>query len=278
MSPPLTYVEFAPGAAVQDLVLTYWGFTVRELPWPGFEHVVWPDGCLGIALGLAHGDIVATPLTGPRRTPLTVPVQPETQYWGVRFRPEMGAAFLRRPARMLRDQVGPAHHWLGAERLHTLARRLRDALAPFPPLSHDAEVQRVVALAFDRWLFDSADRTMPPEQAVRDAVKVIVATEGKQSVATIATIVGVSVRHLQRCFKDAVGLTPKEYAMVRRGRHALEQVAFDGERSGGLARVAAETGYADQAHLVRDFQRLMSGAPEHLRMRLAAIEHSALMD
>jgi len=215
---------------------------------------------------------------GPRRTPLTVDVQPGMQYWGVRFRPEMGAAFLGRPAPMLRDQVGPAHHWLGAEPLRMLAVRVMGALEGFPPMSTGPAVESAVGLALDRWLFDSADTTMPPEQCVRDAVKAIVATEGNQQMATIASVVGVSPRHLQRCFKEAVGLSPKEYALVRRARHALKRVAFDDGAAGGLARVAAETGYADQAHLTRDFQRLMNGAPEQLRMRLATIKHSALLD
>jgi AraC-like DNA-binding protein len=276
--PPLTYVEFAPGSAVQDLALTYWGFTVRALPWDGFQHVVWPDGCVVISLALLHGEPVATPLVGPRRTPLTVPVQPGMQYWGVRFRPEMGGAFLGRPAPMLRDQSGPAHHWMGAEPLRMLALRVTGALEPFPPLSTGPEVEAAVGLALDRWLFDSADSTVPPEQCVRDAVKAIVATEGAQQMAMIASVVGVSPRHLQRCFKEAVGLSPKEYALVRRARHALKRIALEDDTDGALARVAVETGFADQSHLTRDFQRLMSGAPDQLRMRLAAIEHSALLD
>ncbi len=277
-APPLTYVEFAPGSAVQDLALTYWGFTVRALPWDGFQHVVWPDGCLIISLALLDGEPVATPLVGPRRTPLTVDVHPGMQYWGVRFRPEMGAAFLGRPARMLRDQVGPAHHWLGAEPLRMLALRVTGALKAFPPMSVGPAVESAVGLALDRWLFDSADTTIPPEQCVRDAVRAIVATEGNQQMATIASLVGVSPRHLQRCFKEAVGLSPKEYALVRRARHALKRVVLDDGAEGGLARVAADTGFADQAHLARDFKRLMSGAPEQLRMRLATIEHSKLLD
>lgn len=275
---PLTYVEFAPGTAVNDLALSYWAFTVRELPWAGFEHVVWPDGCLTIALSLLNGEPVATPLMGPRRVPLIVPVQPGTQYWGVRFRPEMGAAFVGRPAPQLRDQVGPAHHWLGDEPLRMLGVRLTGALAAFPAMTTGPAAEAAVGLALDRWLFDSADSTIPPEQCVRDAVRAIVATEGKQKIAIIASLVGVSARHLQRCFKEAVGLSPKEYSLVRRARHALKQLVVDDDAPGGLARLAAESGYADQAHLARDFHCLMGGAPEKLRRRLATIEHSALLE
>ncbi len=268
---PLRYVEFAPGAAVDDLALTYWGVTVQETPWAGFEHVVWPDGCIVIALSLLDGEPVSTPLIGPRRTSFGLPVQPGMQYWGVRFRPEMGASFLGRPARLLRDQVGPAHFWMGAEPLRMLTLRVTGALAGFPPLSDGLEVQAVVGLALDRWLFDSADTTMPPDQAVRDAVRAIVATEGGQQIATIATIAEVSPRHLQRCFKDAVGLSPKEYALLRRDRRELRLGSVGDVDGEAFAGSALQLGYADAGHLSQDVTRLMHGASEEFRMRLATI-------
>lgn len=273
-APPLTYAEFSPGSAVQELALTYWGFTVRALPWDGFQHVIWPDGCVVISLALLDGEPVSTPLVGPRRTPLTIDVQPGMQYWGVRLRPEMGAAFLGRPAPALRDQVGPAHHWLGAEPLRMLTLRVTGALEGFPPMSTGPAVESAVALALDRWLFDSADSTVPPEPCVRDAIRAIAATEGKQQIATIASLINVSPRHLQRCFKEAVGLSPKEYALVRRARHTLKRVAFDHGAEAGVARVAVEAGYADQAHLVRDVEQLLYGTPEPLRTRLKSVAHS----
>ncbi len=276
--PPLAYAEFAPGTAVQDLVVNYWRFTVRALPWPDFRHHVWPDGCVSVSVALVQGQPVATPLLGPRRTPFPVDVLPGMQYWGVRFRPEMGPAALRRPAASLRDQVGPAHHWFGAEPIQRLEQAVAAALAPHGPLPESVEAEHDVALALDRWLFDAADATQPPDAAIRDAVRAIVATEGKQQIATIAEVVGLSMRHLQRGFKDAVGLSPKEYALIRRGRHALKALLAEGGAVGEMARVAIESGFADQAHLARDFRRLMHGTSDELRQRLRTIAHSALLD
>ena len=274
--PPLAYSEFAPGAAVADLVLTYWSLTVHELPWDGFEHVLWPDGCLNIAACVLQGAVVSVPLVGPRREPLTVPVESGMQFWGVRFRPEMGASYLGRPAPQLRDQVGPAHHWLGAEPLRALSDALLPALAHFPPNTRGEGVEHAVTLVLDRWLFDSADDTLPPEPCVRDAVVAIVATQGGHQIASIADLVGVSPRHLQRCFKEAVGLSPKEYAMIRRDRHMLGQATPSAGALGPLAAAASASGYADQVNLDRDVQRLLSGAPDKLRRRLASIEHAGL--
>ena len=276
--PPLAYAEFAPGAAVQDLVVNYWSFTVRRLPWEAFRHAVWPDGCVSLSVALVDGRPVATPLLGPRREPYLVDVAAGTQYWGIRFRPEMGPAALSRPASSLRDQVGPAHHWFGVEPIARLERAIAEALDAFGPLPTGDLVEAAVALAFDRWLFDAADTTHPPEAAIRDAVRAIVATEGRVPIATVAELVGLSMRHLQRGFKDAVGLSPKEYALIRRGRHALRSMVDRGGAAGDMARVAVESGYADQAHLARDFRRLLHGSSEQLRQQLFAIEHSALLD
>ncbi len=272
---PLIYVEFAPGAAVRDLALTYCGLTVGDLPRGEHQLPLRPDGCLVIALALRNGEPHATPLVGPRRETYFLPVQSHMQYWSVRFRPEMGASFLGRPARMLRDQGGPAHHWMGAEPLRMLAQRVTSALRDFPPLSVGPDVQAAVGLALDRWLFDSADTTMPPDQAVRDAIRAIVATEGSHQMAAIASLVGVSPRHLQRCFKEAVGLTLKEYALLRRDRHAARRSAL-GIRPTGAPVAAPSTvlvasEQADALFLARDVERLLFGTPEALRRRLAAI-------
>ena len=276
--PPIAYAEFAPGAAVQDLVVSYWSFTVRRLPWPGFRHLVWPDGCVSVSVALVDGRPVATPLLGPRREPYPVDVAPGTQYWGIRFRPEMGPAALSRPASSLRDQVGPAHDWFGGEPIARLEQAVLESLAPFGPLPTGERAEAAVGLVFDRWLFDAADTTHPPDGAIRDAVRAIVATEGNVPIAAVAELVGLSMRHLQRGFKDAVGLSPKEYALIRRGRHALRRMVDQGGAAGAMARLAAESGYADQAHLTRDFRRLLHGTSEQLRLKLQAIDHSALFD
>lgn len=274
---PLAYAEFAPGAAVHDLALSYWCLTVRALPSADYAHAVWPDGCLSVAVTLEHGAPVATPLLGPRRTPYTVPVTPGTQLWGIRFRPEMGAAFLGRPAPSLRDQAGPAHHWIGGDRVRRLDQAVTQALAPFGSLPHSEDAAAAVSLALDRWLFDSADATLPPDASIRDVIRAIVATEGKQQIATIAEVVGVSMRHLQRGFKDAVGLSPKEYAMIRRSRHGLQAMLSADGPEAKMARAAAECGYADPVHLTRDVQHLLRGTSAQLRQRLAEVGAPALV-
>ena len=80
-------------------------------------------------------------------------------------------------------------------------------------------------------------------------------------VAEVADEVGYSRRHLGGLLRAEVGLTPKEYQRVarfERSRALVMAAAAAGRVS--LADVAARAGYADQAHLAREWVRL-AGCP-----------------
>ena len=59
--------------------------------------------------------------------------------------------------------------------------------------------------------------------------------------------------HLDRQFTDQVGLSPRTLARILRMRRLLE--AIDVYGSVGWADKAADLGWSDQAHLIRDFKR-----------------------
>jgi transcriptional regulator GlxA family with amidase domain len=73
------------------------------------------------------------------------------------------------------------------------------------------------------------------------------ASSGTVSIAQVAREVGWSDRHLARGFRREIGLTPKAAARVIRFDRARR---LPPRHSGAV--VAAECGYADQAHLIRE--------------------------
>jgi AraC-like DNA-binding protein len=75
--------------------------------------------------------------------------------------------------------------------------------------------------------------------------------------AELGRLTGLSTKRLIALFRDEVGLSPKEYARVRRFQAALLRLA-DGV---GGARIAAELGYFDQAHFVREFRSFTQITP-----------------
>lgn len=92
---------------------------------------------------------------------------------------------------------------------------------------------------------------------LREAWRVLRATAGRARVEQVAEHVGWSRRHLTARFSDEFGLSPKGVARVARFEAARALV----DSRVPLATVAARAGYADQAHLNRDWRALAGQTP-----------------
>ena len=101
-----------------------------------------------------------------------------------------------------------------------------------------------------------------PPGEVAEAWRLTTAAGGRLPVAEVAHRIGWSPRHLEQRFRAETGLSPKEAARVvrfDRARRALAgRVAAGGAPD--LASLAAAGGFADQAHLTREW-RAFSGLP-----------------
>lgn len=88
-------------------------------------------------------------------------------------------------------------------------------------------------------------------QAIDDA------PEAQMSVTTLAAVAGLSPFHFLRSFRRATGLPPHAYQVQRRLQKARRMLA--GSKS--ITMVAAECGFADQAHFTRHFRRSYGFSP-----------------
>jgi AraC-like DNA-binding protein len=87
----------------------------------------------------------------------------------------------------------------------------------------------------------------------------LTASSGQAAVAEIAAEVGWSRRHLTERFSAEYGVGPKAMARVFRFERARAMVAGRGRPT--LAEVAAACGYADQAHMVHEWNSLAGSSP-----------------
>ncbi|GGO84960.1 helix-turn-helix transcriptional regulator [Wenjunlia tyrosinilytica] len=203
-------------------------------PTPSVQQArVLPDGCMDLIW--SDGLLVA----GPDTHAHVVVEGPGTAYTGVRFGPGTGPLVLGVPAHELRDQRVP----LSALRPDREVRELTEQVAAASDRGRALEAVAARASA--------AHRTPVPLPPL-----VVDALERGEPVAGVARAVGLSERQLHRRCLDAFGYGPKTLLRVLRMQRALESA-----RAGTpLATVAAQTGYADQAHLARDVKDL-AGLP-----------------
>lgn len=94
---------------------------------------------------------------------------------------------------------------------------------------------------------------------VRDVVERLEDDHAFVRVEQAAALAGFDVRTLQRLFRRHVGVTPKWVL----ARYRLHEAAarLTGNPKSSLARLAAELGYADQAHFTRDFTSVVGRSP-----------------
>jgi AraC-like DNA-binding protein len=129
--------------------------------------------------------------------------------------------------------------------------------------------------ALDDVLLRLADRRAAEVATeLREAWRLTSASGGQLPVAELAARVGWSERHLRHRFAAETGLTPKAAAQVVRFDRARRRLGSSVARGGDvdLAVLAADCGYADQAHLTRAWRRF-AGLPPR---RWMAAEHPML--
>jgi AraC-like DNA-binding protein len=206
-----------------------------------YDQPVFPDGRIDV---VAVGDEVR--LAGPATRPTTLRLALGTLTVGVRFRPGAAPALVGASAVDLRDRdVALDDLWgrTGAE----LAQRA--AATP----GWQARL-RVMAEGLTARLAGAR----PPDPVGTGIAGLLVDQPGRP-LADLAEDVGLSERQLRRRVEEAVGYPPRLLSRILRFQRFLYAARAAGPGR-NLARLAADTGYADQAHLTRE-SRELGGLP-----------------
>ena len=261
----MDYRELAPPAALRSAVQCVWTLegTAGEL---GTDlQPVLPDGRPELILHLGdpfervheHGLVERQSrvlFAGQLTRQLVLRPTGRIAVIGVRFHPDGAADLLGAPQRDLAGLTLCVEDILPA--LHSTLSEVRN---------ETDSAQRGVELLMERLAPRLA--SVVPDPRVRYAVDAVAAARGQISVDGLARRAGVTRRHLERRFQELVGISPKRLARITRFQFALSLLdRLEGaERA---IRTAAECGYADQAHFIRDFRELAGCPPgEHLLRR-----------
>jgi len=239
------YREWAPPPELSGSVACLWARVVP--PGGGQATLVLPDACCDLVWQSGRGAFVAGPDTGP--WPSAAPAG--TVMAGVRLRPGAGGPALGLPLSALLDQrVGASD--LGTGFGARLARALRPALAP-------SEALRLLASEVGGLVLDN-----PADPLAAEAARLLARPRARAG--DVAARLGVGERQLLRRCRAAVGYGPATLRRVLRFRRFVDRIDAGEGQPGGpdLARLAAGTGYADQAHLTRECVRLAGLPPAAL--------------
>ena len=170
---------------------------------------------------------------------------------GVRFRAGCFRPFWGAPISQLSDRVVPGVRVFGP-----LAEKTRVAIMA---ASTDAEMVG----GAESLLFSCLPEPDPVASQVASLVALITSDSSLRRVDQLALVSGLSVRSLQRLFGDYVGVSPKW--VMRRARLHDAALRADGGEPVDWAALAVDLGYADQAHLTREFTATIGVPPSRYR-------------
>ena len=248
------YREIPPSPAGTAVIASFWEFVVSDSIEAPLLHRIPIDGCVSLAVCKPAQGPARVVYVGPRCVALEVPVFAGDHFFGVRFFPGCSRAAIGITGLEWRDQAGLF--------VHPLATQLLESMEGVDSLEQAVP-------AFEKHLQAEA-----PCRYVSRAVSAIVAGRGSVLISEIAASLHISERHLLRLFREEVGLSPKQFARICRARAAAID-ALRGEQTWG--EIAAERGYADQAHLSNEFSQLFGLTPSEFEVRvLSDIEHGTL--
>lgn len=250
--------ERPPPEPFAEHVLALWAFDVDIPEGESALHTTWPDGCVSLFVVANRGVPAAASVIGPRLRALRAPVRSGLVLRGLRLWPDTAASVLGVDPGAIRDLTRPAAEVLGFGAL-ALAKSLAKA-------SDDDELDAV----WEAWLEPRIAGAVLPDPDVRFVVRRLIDSNGTCDIGAAAREAGISVRSLERRFAAAVGLSPKQFARVRRVRSTIGAIA-SGERSvKKLARAACQEPIA----FAREFRSVAGLAPQILMNELDQLEHA----
>jgi AraC-like DNA-binding protein len=232
-----------PAAALRPYLEHYW-LIDWDLPQPYASHVV-PHPSVNVVFQRYGDQAPWGEVAGIGLGLFTQKLEGRGRVCGIQFRPGGFRPFA--PDR-------PVTHWTG--RRVPLPEVFPDT-DPAAVLTPDDERDRVAALDdFLLGLGPSPDPGADLAMALADRIRT---DRTIRRVAGFARAEGMSVRVMQRLFATYVGVGPKWVILRYRIHEALERA--ETERTVDWAALAADLGYADQAHLVRDFTATVGVSP-----------------
>jgi AraC-like DNA-binding protein len=208
----------------------------------GSSHRVFPDACADFIFNMsdpARPTRDCAAMVGTMTRAILVPARGQRNVFGIRFRP--GAAWLlwRAPMRALCDGQAALDEVVpGASHL---AERLWDI----------SDFRTRIALAED-WIEARLARGEIDDEKLRTIAAINDRLESGAGGIALSTL-GWNERKLQRFFEAAYGPSPATMRCFWRFEH-LRRAFLRGEGD-TLSALAIDHGFADQAHMAREFQR-----------------------
>jgi AraC-like DNA-binding protein len=230
---------FPPSRALEPFIEHFWTQQTRSSP-AGRTWRIIPDANSYLIFVVSREDLRVQGrcfLVGPRSRFADVTMANRILTCGARLRPGALPLLTRFPASDFTDRSVSVEDVFGAHG-KLLMEQLDELRSPIPAIGVISD------FLSHKWTGQDRVARLPLGRYVR--------------VEEMAAQSGLPIRTLRYRLMQHVGLSPKRVIRIERLQRAL--VSFQG-RSIAWGEIAASSGFADQAHMIREFRHLLGESP-----------------
>lgn len=254
----MLYREHPPAPCLRPYVKCYWTVHTeaprvadsgQRLLTEGLEftfnfaapiEIVKSDGLVNI--------VSETGITGPMTRPMRLRSTAPMNLFGICFRPGGGYPFFKTPANELVDKCPDVGGLWDAEGRRFVER-----------IQNDCRTTTSRIEASDTYLSNVLEQRSREDTAINRAIEAIELAKGRITIDQLAGRLGISYRHLERKFRERVGVSPKQLCRNTRFKHVYKNA--ETSLPINWADVALSCGYYDQAHLINEFKHFTGTSP-----------------
>ncbi|MCO4757314.1 MAG: AraC family transcriptional regulator [Oceanospirillaceae bacterium] len=193
---------------------------------------------------IKHGCAVS----GPNTQSMTLQLGPQVDAVGIRFHPGMAYPFFQEP---LADFLSPVEPYSQLTQRLALTQ-VYDQLATTTCPSARTQI-------LDEWLLHQLSDSLNVQPNLTTALNWL-EQQSQDPIATLPQHVNLGQRQLERLFKQWVGISPTHYRRIVRVNTVRSRLR-NSSYAISLSNEAINAGYFDQAHMNREFKRVVGLTP-----------------
>lgn len=254
----LTYREHKVEGFLAEHIKKLWVLDNSAGNLPENGKAVLPNGCFNLAIVDGNGarietcvarfDLVNGPyFCGQMTKAVQVNVKPHTKITIIQLLP-----------------------WVPSLITDTDLSSLKDRIVPLPAVADQVRILRRNGTYTDEQALISKLQDKAPlmlqgadeKATLKDIFSFILTSEASITVKDLALQAGISERLLQKRFKQATGLSPKEYLKIIKLRATVDMLAYPEKEPQTGTTVAHNSDYYDQAHFINVFRNITSTTPK----------------
>jgi AraC-like DNA-binding protein len=261
---------FKPHPELEPLIRYYWILNFEQISIPDMAQQALAEG---VELMFNLGDPIEmktntsstktvkhVSISGPLTKPMRLKANGRVDIFGVCFRAGGAYSFFSYPAYELTNGLSDAQELWGNKGRGLVEQFFNSCLTPKDRVDY-----------LDRYFLKQLEQNNLQDDRVAEAIHTIESQNGLVSVDEVAKNTGISNRHLERKFKERVGLSPKQLSRSLRFKHFVSCKLKNPEVS--WLDTALDCGYYDQAHMINDFKHYTGLSPSAYFADPAAIDH-----